>query len=151
MLCRVLGVACRICIVASGLLTRCGTWGLGHAGSVVVSHGFSCPVACGILVPQPGIKPTSPPLEGKFLTTGPPGKSQVLDFEKMVSGHLHLASCFCIVSVGVECLFSRQMMIREVKWVPHPYGRKRRRTKKPLGESERVEFKSWLKAQHSEN
>ena len=34
-----------------------------------------CPGACGILVPQPGIKPTSSALEGGFLTTGPPGKS----------------------------------------------------------------------------
>ena len=32
--------------------------------------------ACGILAPQPGIKPTPPALEGKVLTTGPPGKSQ---------------------------------------------------------------------------
>ena len=32
----------------------------------------------------------------------------------------------------------------------HPYGRKWRGTKKPL-ESERGEWKSWLKAQHSEN
>ena len=31
-------------------------------------------VACGILVPQPGIKPMSPALGGGFLTTGPPGK-----------------------------------------------------------------------------
>ena len=32
-----------------------------------------------------------------------------------------------------------------------PYGRKRRRTKEPLNESERGEWKSWLKVQHSEN
>ena len=32
----------------------------------------------------------------------------------------------------------------------HPYGRKWR-TKEPLDESERGEWKSWLKAQHSEN
>ena len=32
-----------------------------------------------------------------------------------------------------------------------PYGRKWRRTKKPPDESERGEWKSWLKAQHSEN
>ena len=32
----------------------------------------------------------------------------------------------------------------------HPYGRKQRRTKQPL-ESERGEWKSWLKTQHSEN
>ena len=30
--------------------------------------------ACGILAPQPGIKPTSSALEGEVLTTGPPGK-----------------------------------------------------------------------------
>ena len=33
----------------------------------------------------------------------------------------------------------------------HPYGRKQGRTKEPLDESERGEWKSWLKAQHSEN
>ena len=32
--------------------------------------------ACGVL-PQPGIKPTPPALEGKVLTTGPPGKSHM--------------------------------------------------------------------------
>ena len=32
-----------------------------------------------------------------------------------------------------------------------PYGRKWRGTKKPPGESERGEWKSWLKAQHSKN
>ena len=30
---------------------------------------------CGILVPPPGIEPSSPSLEGRLLTTGPPGKS----------------------------------------------------------------------------
>ena len=32
--------------------------------------------ACGILAPWPGLKPAPPTLEGKVLTTGPPGKSQ---------------------------------------------------------------------------
>ena len=41
-------------------------------GSVVRAHGLSCSAACGILVPRPGIKPTSPALQGRFLTTGPP-------------------------------------------------------------------------------
>ena len=31
------------------------------------------------------------------------------------------------------------------------YGRKQRRTKKPLDENERGKYKSWLKTQHSEN
>ena len=34
--------------------------------------------ACGILAPRPGIEPTPPALEGKFLTTGLPGKSLFL-------------------------------------------------------------------------
>ena len=33
--------------------------------------------ACGILVPQPGLEPTAPALEGKVLTTRPPGKSLI--------------------------------------------------------------------------
>ena len=33
----------------------------------------------------------------------------------------------------------------------HPYGRNWRRTKEPLDERERGEWKSWLKTQHSEN
>ena len=33
------------------------------------------PQACGILVSPPGIEPTSPALQGRLLTTGPPGKS----------------------------------------------------------------------------
>ena len=32
-----------------------------------------------------------------------------------------------------------------------PYGRKQRKTKEPLDESERGEWKSWLKTQHSKN
>ena len=31
--------------------------------------------ACGVLAPQPGIKPAPPALESKVLTTGPPWKS----------------------------------------------------------------------------
>ena len=39
-----------------------------HVGSVVVAHGLSCPTACGILVPWPGVKLASSALEGEFLT-----------------------------------------------------------------------------------
>ena len=51
------------------------------AGSSLQCTGFSsyCAVAlqfCGILVPQLGSKTLSPALEGGFLITGPPGKSQ---------------------------------------------------------------------------
>ena len=38
----------------------------GHTGSVVAAHGSNCSSACGILVHPPGIKPTSPALQGGF-------------------------------------------------------------------------------------
>lgn len=44
-------------------------------GSVVVAQGLSCPKACGIFIPWPGVKLMSPALEGSFLTSGAPGKS----------------------------------------------------------------------------
>ena len=61
-------------VVACGLLSSCGLQAPEHLGSVVAAYGLSCPMACGILVPQWGIKPAYPALEGRFLTTGPPGK-----------------------------------------------------------------------------
>ena len=45
--------------------------------SLAVVRGLRCSVACGILVPQPGIEPESPALQGRFLTTRPLGKSPV--------------------------------------------------------------------------
>ena len=48
---------------------------LWHVGSVVMVCRLCCSIACGILVPLPGIEPTSPALQGRFLITGPPGKS----------------------------------------------------------------------------
>ena len=44
--------------------------------------GLSCPTACGILVPLPEMESTSPALQGRFSTTGPPGKSLVLFFKQ---------------------------------------------------------------------
>ena len=42
--------------------------------SPVVAHHLSCPSACEMLVPRPGIEPSSPALAGR-LTSEPPGKS----------------------------------------------------------------------------
>ena len=39
---------------------------------------FFSPEANGILVPQPGIKPRPPALEGEVLATGAPGRSRGL-------------------------------------------------------------------------
>ena len=38
---------------------------------------LSCFETCGILLPQPGIEPTFPALQGRFLITGPSGKAPV--------------------------------------------------------------------------
>ena len=62
-------------VVAVRGLSICGTWVPERAGSVVAARRLSCPTACGILVPRPGIEPASPALEGRLLTTAPPGKS----------------------------------------------------------------------------
>ena len=63
------------------LVASCGSWvhrldlWCRHMGTVVAASWLSCSSACGILVPQPGIEPVSPALQGGFLTTGPSGKS----------------------------------------------------------------------------
>ena len=56
----------------------CSTWTFSSwwcEGSPVADHGLSCPKTCRILVPWPGIEPVSSALEGRFLITGPLGKS----------------------------------------------------------------------------
>ena len=57
-------------VVARGL-SSCGM----H-NSVSAALGLSCSMTCGILVLRPGIEPTSPGFQGRFFTTGPPGKPQ---------------------------------------------------------------------------
>ena len=65
-----------------------------HAGSVVAAHKLSCPEASGISVPWPGIKPMSPALLGRFLTTGPPGKSLSHYFKSLSMQHCSFCSVF---------------------------------------------------------
>ena len=51
----------------------------------------------------------------------------------------------------LESKFLGEIPIISISRWHHPYGRKQRRTKEPLDESERGEWKSWLNTQHSEN
>ena len=48
---------------------------IGYNIASVPYFGFFGYEACGVLAPQPGTEPAPPALEGKVLTTGPPGKS----------------------------------------------------------------------------
>ena len=64
-------------ILVRGLLIAvascCGARALGAGASVVVAHGLSCFMACGIF-PDRGTNPCPPALADGFLTTVPPGK-----------------------------------------------------------------------------
>ena len=51
----------------------------------VVVHGLSCSSARGILVPQPGIKPMTLALTGRFLTIRSPVKSYNKVFSKIMN------------------------------------------------------------------
>lgn len=62
------------------------------AGSLLPRCRLGCPSACGILLTQPGIEPTSLAWEGRFLLTGPPGKSVRLLFLK-VKITKHISVC----------------------------------------------------------
>ena len=62
-------------LTASGLGCHTQDLSFRRTASLVVVHGLRCSVAHGVLVPQPGTEPTSPAVQGGFLTTRPPGKS----------------------------------------------------------------------------
>ena len=90
--------------------------------------------ACRVLVPQPGINPTPPALEGGFLATGPPGKSsafllsalpktEALLFQLCPHTSLILDVCsimsnslcpwgFPGMNIGVGCHFLLQRILR---------------------------------------
>lgn len=63
-------------VVAHGIFCSVGF-------SLVQAPRLSCPRADGILVPGPGLEPASPALEGRCLTTGPPGKSLWIYFQQL--------------------------------------------------------------------
>ena len=58
-------------VVVHGLSSCSSTWAPEHRGLVVAV----CRLSCFSHVPRPGIRPTSPALQGRFLSSGPPGKS----------------------------------------------------------------------------
>ena len=66
---RILAACCRIFVF----------W---HVGSVVSVLRLSCSMACGISVLLPGIEFVSLVLQGEFLTSRPPGKSQEFRFSE---------------------------------------------------------------------
>ena len=85
-----------VCVSVSSSFCRCVRSQSCHTGSslhhaglllwrtdsfvVARGHRLSCSSACGILVSRPGIEPPSPALQGRFLTTGPPGMCPPFSF-----------------------------------------------------------------------
>ena len=77
-------------------------------GSVVAALGFSCSEACGILVLTRDGTHVPAALQGRFLTTGPPGKSLWAAFElkekrQCNSGFLAIGIIFIEIYKLVEC------------------------------------------------
>ena len=54
---------------------------------VTICFGFLATRHVGILVPRPGIELTPLALEGKILTTGPPGKPFLCSFSSLILGN----------------------------------------------------------------
>ena len=72
----------------------------------VVAHKLSCSEACGILEPQPGIKPMSLALQGGFSTTVPPASPdlQILTHTCIpVMSHLILVCDSFYISLDLIC------------------------------------------------
>ena len=100
-------------------LSRYGLWDMGAA-----ARRPSCSAACRISVPRPEIKPKSPALQGRFLTTGPPGKSLYID---LVFCQLLNVFIYCFNFLHVDFLgFSIQDIMssanRDRLCLPFPYG-----------------------------
>ena len=69
---------------------------------------------------------------------------------KLIIKRLTMDMTFIYIYIWVHYCREKYQSPQICRW-HHPYGRKWRRTKEPLDESERGEWKSWLKTQHSRN
>ena len=87
-------IACHSCVLLTALGLRCGlrnlvlqhtdsscVWAAERTAFRSCGPGLRCSEACGTFVPWPRIKPRSPASQGRFLTTGPPGKSPKCIFD----------------------------------------------------------------------
>ena len=89
------------------LVSSCGTHDLS-----TMAHRLSCPAECGILVPQPGIEPMSPALEGGFFMSGPPGKSQ--EFLRVLEKFITKSSHMCMLNFTTHAKLFPQWLYKFV-------------------------------------
>ena len=72
----VLGLCMWSCLVFFNIYLLFGCVGLScNTQDLSLQDRFHCPEECGILAPWPGIKLTSPALQGRLLPARPPGNS----------------------------------------------------------------------------
>ena len=79
---------CFLCLAVLGLCG--GIWAF-----LAVELGLPGPKSCELLVPRPGIKPTSPTLESRFFTTGPRERSQEIDLVITIV-------CRCVAPINMK-------------------------------------------------
>ena len=96
--------------------------------SFIVACRLSCPAVCRILFPHPGTEPVSPGLQGRFLTTGPPGKSWAWTFNNEHSQCSWLPSWTqSVATLRQEGAFLELELFKRVQWsysqspLFHPY------------------------------
>ena len=98
-----LGLSCSMqdlhCSLWDSLVLACRLQSLW--ASVSVAQRISCPGAHGILVPQPGVEPGPPALQGRFFTR-PPRKSQIDVLSLLIL--IIISQCFCL-SHHHHCVF----------------------------------------------
>ena len=90
--------------------------------------------ACGILAPWPGIEPAPSALEGKVLTTGPPGKSGFQSFDHSEYNSWHMGKSLALsltlkegpLSPAVGTARSSGTCRPLLRWYPLRRGREKR-------------------------
>ena len=73
--------------------SSCGSWALECRCSSCGTGALLLLSMCNL--PRPGLKPMSPALTGRFLTTAPPGESQVMLLKTMICRLGHKTTTIC--------------------------------------------------------
>ena len=79
-----------------------------HIFFLIVFIFLAVPLACGILVFRPGIKPLPPPAEAQMLTTGP-GKSPYLSSILINDGGLR--DFVLLLTVSIDSMLFKYMLV----------------------------------------
>ena len=94
--------------------------------ALAVALRLSCPIACGMSVPQPGIEAKSPAFQGGFLTTGSQGSPLSFFFLRvgMGEGYLCVSRDVETEPVSKRChkgqVGKRKKGLEVILFIPHP-------------------------------